>query len=123
METVLREPWPRGVLVDLACRVAALTAPLRGACSIAPRRTMATDRWYLGHLRGAMNAVVLVDGYEKGGPEGARAALERFLRRVSHSAGSARSGPGPWICPGPVDIGQLPFFVAFDSQRVCSRRH
>src|SRR6478609_10146253 len=38
-----------------------------------------------GTSAGAMNAVVLVDGYEKGGPEGARAALADFWRRVSHS--------------------------------------
>ena len=39
-----------------------------------------------GTSAGAMNAVVLVDGYEKDGPEGARAALGEFWRRVSHSA-------------------------------------
>ena len=39
-----------------------------------------------GTSAGAMNAVVLVDGYEKDGPEGARAALGAFWRRVSHSA-------------------------------------
>src|ERR1700687_2606758 len=39
-----------------------------------------------GTSAGAMNAVVLVGGYEKGGPQGAQAALEGFWRRVSHSA-------------------------------------
>ena len=38
-----------------------------------------------GTSAGAMNAVVLVDGYEKDGPKGAQAALENFWRRVSHS--------------------------------------
>jgi NTE family protein len=31
-----------------------------------------------GTSAGAMNAVVMVDGYEKDGPKGARAALEEF---------------------------------------------
>src|SRR5260370_9567092 len=39
-----------------------------------------------GTSAGAMNAGVLVDGYEKDGPEGARAALGEFWRPVSHSA-------------------------------------
>ncbi len=33
--------------------------------------------------RGAMNAVVMVDGWVKGGPDGAREALEQFWREVS----------------------------------------
>ena len=36
-----------------------------------------------GASAGAMNAVVLVDGWLDGGPEGARKALERFWREVS----------------------------------------
>ena len=36
-----------------------------------------------GTSAGAMNAVVLADGYKEGGAEGARAALERFWRTVS----------------------------------------
>src|SRR6201991_2807183 len=39
-----------------------------------------------GTSAGAMNAVVLVDGYEKDGSKGAQAALENFWWRVSHSA-------------------------------------
>ena len=37
-----------------------------------------------GTSAGAMNAVVLADGYHKGGREGARAALAKFWRSVSH---------------------------------------
>src|SRR3981081_414748 len=51
-----------------------------------------------GTSAGAMNAVVLTSGYEAGGPEGARAALEEFWRRVSHSA---RFSP---IRRSPLDI-------------------
>jgi len=76
---------------------------------------MATDRWYLGHLRGAMNAVVLVDGYEKDGPEGARAALEEFWRRVSHSARFSPIRRSPLdILLGRWTMDTSPFFVAFD---------
>jgi len=39
-----------------------------------------------GTSAGAMNAVVLVDGYAKGGAVGAREALESFWRRVSEAA-------------------------------------
>src|SRR6478752_4376239 len=39
-----------------------------------------------GTSAGAMNALVLVDGYEKGGSKGAQAALEGFWRRVAYSA-------------------------------------
>jgi NTE family protein len=68
-----------------------------------------------GTSAGAMNAVVLTSGYETGGPEGARAALEEFWKRVSHSA---RFNP---IRRSPLDIllgrwtlDTSPFFVAFD---------
>ncbi|MGU3536437.1 patatin-like phospholipase family protein [Methylobacterium sp. A54F] len=36
-----------------------------------------------GASAGAMNAVVMIDGWLKGGPEGARAGLEQFWREVS----------------------------------------
>ncbi|MBV9727187.1 MAG: patatin-like phospholipase family protein, partial [Gammaproteobacteria bacterium] len=50
-----------------------------------------------GTSAGAMNAAVLADGYAEGGPEGARAALERFWRRVSDAA---RLSP---LCRAPLD--------------------
>lgn len=40
-----------------------------------------------GASAGAMNAVVLVDGWQEGGPDGARAKLETFWRRVSPDGG------------------------------------
>lgn len=44
---------------------------------------------------GAMNAVVMADGYAAGGPDGARAALEKFWKRVSDGAllSPLRRGP------------------------------
>jgi NTE family protein len=39
-----------------------------------------------GTSAGAMSAVVLADGYERGGPEGAREALSRFWKAVSDAA-------------------------------------
>ncbi|MBC7132475.1 MAG: patatin-like phospholipase family protein [Roseovarius sp.] len=38
-----------------------------------------------GTSAGAMNAVALADGMTRGGPEGARAALDNFWRAMSHS--------------------------------------
>jgi NTE family protein len=55
-----------------------------------------------GTSAGAMNAVVLADGYMKGGREGAREALERFWLEMS---ADARFSP---LQPGPIDqlLGQ-----------------
>src|SRR5438270_10664524 len=39
-----------------------------------------------GTSAGAMNAAVLADGWTEGGAEGARTALEKYWRRVSHAA-------------------------------------
>ena len=39
-----------------------------------------------GTSAGAMNAAVMIDGYAEGGPQGARAALERYWRDVSYAA-------------------------------------
>src|SRR4029077_19131979 len=67
-----------------------------------------------GTSAGAMNAVVLVDGYEKGGSEGARAALEDFWRRVSHSARFSPIRRSPLdIVLGRWTLDTSPFFVAF----------
>jgi NTE family protein len=51
-----------------------------------------------GTSAGAMNAVVLADGIEEGGPEGARAALKRFWTAISVAA---RASP---IRRGPIDV-------------------
>src|ERR1022692_77785 len=44
-----------------------------------------------GTSAGAMNAAVLADGYAKGGPSGAREALEKFWRRVTLLASALSS--------------------------------
>jgi NTE family protein len=68
-----------------------------------------------GTSAGAMNAVVLVDGYEKGGPKGAQAALEGFWRRVAHSARFSPIRRSPLdVLLGRWTMDSSPFFVAFD---------
>jgi NTE family protein len=68
-----------------------------------------------GTSAGAMNAVVMVDGYEKGGPEGARAALGEFWRRVSHAARFSPIRRSPMdVLLGRWTLDSSPFFVAFD---------
>jgi NTE family protein len=47
-----------------------------------------------GTSAGAMNAVVLADGHERGGREGARAALRSFWKAVSESARFSPVRPG-----------------------------
>lgn len=68
-----------------------------------------------GTSAGAMNAVVLASGYQKGGREGARAALENFWRAVS------RDGRMSPIQRGVMDkllgnwsLDKNPFFLAMD---------
>jgi NTE family protein len=68
-----------------------------------------------GTSAGAMNAVVLASGFEKGGREGAREALQKFWRAVSRDG---RMNPiqrslmdrflGNW------SLDQNPAFIAFD---------
>lgn len=68
-----------------------------------------------GTSAGAMNAVVLASGYQKGGRDGARAALEHFWRAVS------RDGRLSPIQRGLMDrllgnwsLDKNPMFIAFD---------
>ena len=68
-----------------------------------------------GTSAGAMNAVVLVDGYEREGPRGAQAALENFWRRVSYSARFSPIRRSPMdILLGRWTLDNSPFFVVFD---------
>lgn len=46
-----------------------------------------------GASAGAMNAVLLASGLSRGGPDEARASLERFWRKVSDAAERARKNP------------------------------
>jgi NTE family protein len=47
---------------------------------------------FTGASAGAMNAVVLVEGWLEGGVDRARSQLEQFWRRVSSSAACSRPG-------------------------------
>jgi NTE family protein len=49
-----------------------------------------------GTSAGAMNAVVLADGYERGGPDGAREALATFWKAVSDAARLSPIQRTPW---------------------------
>ena len=62
-----------------------------------------------------MNAAVIADGYAEGGSEGARAALERFWRRVSYAAKLSPLRRGPLdILLGNWTLDNSPMFVAMD---------
>lgn len=68
-----------------------------------------------GTSAGAMNAAVLVDGYADGGADGARAALERFWRKVSDAARFSPFQRGPLdIMLGRWTLDNSPAFVAMD---------
>src|ERR1700693_4444827 len=91
-----------------------------GACTWGVLDRLLEEPWLRidgisGTSAGAMNAVVLVDGYEKDGSKGARAALEKFWRRVSHSARFSPIRRSPLdILMGRWTLDSSPFFVAFD---------
>ncbi|SCZ14301.1 patatin-like phospholipase family protein [Microvirga guangxiensis] len=68
-----------------------------------------------GTSAGAMNAAVLIDGYSEGGHSGARASLERFWRRVSHSARLSPFRRGPLdILLGRWTLDSSPAFLVMD---------
>jgi NTE family protein len=68
-----------------------------------------------GTSAGAMNAAVLVDGYAKGGPSGARGALEKFWRRVSDVARFSPFKRGPIdVILGRWTLDPSPIYVAMD---------
>lgn len=68
-----------------------------------------------GTSAGAMNAAVLADGYMDGGSAGARAALERFWRKVSEAARFSPFQRSPVdIMFGRWTLDNSPAFVAMD---------
>ena len=68
-----------------------------------------------GTSAGAMNAAVLADGYVKGGPSGARGALEKFWRRVSDAARFSPFKRGPLdVILGRWTLDSSPIYVAMD---------
>jgi len=68
-----------------------------------------------GTSAGAMNAAVLVDGYAKGGADGARTGLETFWRRVSEAARYSPFRRGPIdVMLGRWTLASSPMYVAMD---------
>lgn len=68
-----------------------------------------------GTSAGAMNAAVLVDGHMKGGAPGARAALEKFWRKVSQAALLSPLRRTPLdIVLGRWTLDYSPAFIAMD---------
>ena len=68
-----------------------------------------------GTSAGAMNAVVMADGYAAGGPEGARVALEKFWKRVSDGALLSPLRRGPLeILTGLWTLDYSPVYLAMD---------
>jgi NTE family protein len=68
-----------------------------------------------GTSAGAMNAAVLVDGHMKGGAQGARAALEKFWRKVSQAALLSPLRRTPLdIVLGRWTLDYSPAFIAMD---------
>ena len=75
-----------------------------------------------GTSAGAMNGAVLTAGFTAGGPEGAKAALDAFWKRVSHAARFSPIRRSPLdIMLGRWTLDTSPFYLAFDlSSRVFS---
>jgi NTE family protein len=120
MQTVIADPSASidrdNVLIDLALQ----GGGSHGAFTWGVLDRLLEESWLRidgisGTSAGAMNAVVLVDGYQEGGSEGARAALENFWRRVSHSARFSPIRRSPLdILLGRWTLDTSPFFLAFD---------
>ena len=82
-----RNPTATEVLVDLALQ----GGGSHGAFTWGVLDRLLEEPWLRidgisGTSAGAMNGAVLVAGFTAGGPEGAKAALDAFWKRVSHSA-------------------------------------
>ena len=68
-----------------------------------------------GTSAGAMNAVVLAAGFAADGPDGAKAALHAFWRRVAHAARFSPIRRSPLdILLGRWTLDTSPFYLAFD---------
>lgn len=68
-----------------------------------------------GTSAGAMNAVVLADGYIKDGPQGARKSLELFWKRVSDAARFSLLQRSPLdVLLGQWSLDHSPVFITMD---------
>jgi NTE family protein len=68
-----------------------------------------------GTSAGAMNAVVFAYGYMLDGPEGAKAALERFWRRISNAARYSPIQRTPIdVLTGNWSLSNSPAYIFYD---------
>ena len=70
-----------------------------------------------GTSAGAMNAVALADGWVRGGADGARQKLARFLacrRRARAASARCSARPGIWLC-GNWSVENTPGYIWFDA--------
>ena len=68
-----------------------------------------------GTSAGAMNAAVLVDGWSRGGADGARTALDDYWRRVSRAAAFSPLQRSPWErLTGRWSLDKSPAYLAID---------
>ncbi|MGO9674091.1 MAG: patatin-like phospholipase family protein [Methylocella sp.] len=110
--TISRDP----VLVDLALQ----GGGAHGAFTWGVLDRLLEEPWLeidgiSGTSAGAMNAAVLVHGYQKGGAPGAREALETYWRRVSEAARFSPFRRGPIdILLGRWTLDSSPVYVAMD---------
>lgn len=69
-----------------------------------------------GTSAGAMNAVAVADGYTRGGPDGARAALDQFWRAMSESAKNSPMKRTPYdMLTGYWGLDHNPVFHMMDA--------
>lgn len=107
---------PRSVKIDLALQ----GGGAHGAFTWGVLDRLLEEEWLhidgiSGASAGAMNAAVLAGGYAAGGAPGARAALERFWRRVSAGASMSPFRRGPLdVLLGRWTLDHSPLFLAFD---------
>ena len=107
-----REP----VLVDLALQ----GGGAHGAFSWGVLDRLLEEPWLQldgisGTSAGAMNAVVLADGYMRGGAQGARTGLEGFWNKVSRAALLSPFKRGPLdVLMGRWTLDSSPVFIAMD---------
>ena len=109
---MIREP----ILVDLALQ----GGGAHGAFTWGVLDRLLEEPWLQidgisGTSAGAMNAVVLADGYMRGGAQGARAGLEGFWNRVSRAALLSPFKRGPLdMLMGRWTLDSSPAFIAMD---------
>jgi NTE family protein len=116
MEKALSSMTRDPILVDLAVQ----GGGAHGAFSWGVLDRLLEEPWLeidgiSGTSAGAMNAAVLVHGYQKGGRCGAREALETFWRRVSEAARFSPFKRGPIdVLLGRWTLDSSPIYVAMD---------